>query len=93
VYGYAALEGEAVHIQQGRFVRNLHVDARDAPGVNVIETTVTDLIKCPLAHRMIRECALAGGDSVEQESFCADLVAIADGCLSNFWSVVLAGGG
>ena len=63
VHGYAVLDaGETVHIpypsgaqgrsfHHGRFIQNLRAHAKAAPGVDVIETTVTDLIEWSLTRR------------------------------------------
>jgi squalene monooxygenase len=102
VHGYAVLDaGETVHIpypsgaqgrsfHHGRFIQNLRAHAKAAPGVDVIEATVTDLIECPLTRRVIGVRARREG-AAQKESFCANLVVIADGCFSNFRSTVMAG--
>ena len=102
VHGYAVLNaGEIVHIpypdgaqgrsfHHGRFVQNLRAHARAAPGVDLLEATVTDLIECPLTRRVVGVRARREGVN-HKESFCADLVVIADGCFSNFRCRVLAG--
>lgn len=102
VHGYAVLNaGEIVHIpypggaqgrsfHHGRFIQNLRAHARAAPGVDVLEATVTDLIECPLTRRVVGVRARREGAN-QKESFCADLVVIADGCFSNFRGPVMAG--
>ena len=102
VHGYAVLDaGETVHIpypsgaqgrsfHHGRFIQNLRAHAKAAPGVDVIEATVTDLIECQLTRRVIGVRARREGAG-QKESFCANLVVIADGCFSNFRSTVMAG--
>ena len=102
VHGYAVLDaGETVHIpypalaegrsfHHGRFIQKLRAHARAAPGVDVLEATVTDLIECPLTHRVLGVQARRDG-AERKESFYADLVVIADGCFSNFRSTVMGG--
>src|SRR5258708_26235332 len=102
VHGYAILNaGEIVHIpypcgaqgrsfHHGRFVQNLRAHAKAAPGVDLLEATVTDLIECPLTRRVVGVRARRDG-AKQKESFCADLVVIADGCFSNFRGTVMAG--
>ena len=102
VHGYAVLDaGETVHIpypapaegrsfHHGRFVQNLRAHARAASGVDVIEATVTDLIECPLTHRVLGVQARRDG-AKHKDSFYANLVVIADGCFSNFRSTVMGG--
>lgn len=100
VHGYAVLDaGETVHIpyptpaegrsfHHGRFIQKLRAHAKAAPGVDVLEATVTDLIECPLTHRVLGVQARRDG-AERKESFYADLVVIADGCFSNFRSAVM----
>ncbi|KAH9074782.1 squalene epoxidase-domain-containing protein [Lactarius deliciosus] len=102
VHGYAVLDaGDTVHIpypdraegrsfHHGRFVQKLRAHASAAPGVDVLEATVTDLIECPLTHRVLGVQARREG-AERKESFYADLVVIADGCFSNFRSTVMGG--
>jgi squalene monooxygenase len=102
VHGYAVLNaGEIVHIpypggaqgrsfHHGRFIQNLRARARAAPGVDLLEATATDLIECPLTRRVVGVRARREGSN-QKESFCADLVVIADGCFSNFRGTVMAG--
>ncbi|KAH8996182.1 squalene epoxidase [Lactarius hatsudake] len=102
VHGYAVLDaGDTVHIpypdraegrsfHHGRFVQKLRAHASAAPGVDVLEATVTDLIECPLTHRVLGVQARQDG-AERKESFYADLVVIADGCFSNFRSTVMGG--
>jgi squalene monooxygenase len=106
VHGYAVLDAggttTTVHIpypdraegrsfHHGRFIQNLRARARAAPGVDVVEATVTDLIECPLTHRVLGVHARRSGQE-EKESFCADLVVVADGCFSNFRNAVMPDG-
>ena len=48
-----------------------------APGVDLYEATVTDLIGCPLTRSVVGVCARREGTN-QNGSFCVDLV-IADG--------------
>jgi squalene monooxygenase len=101
VHGYAVLDGDqTVHIpypsraegrsfHHGRFVQKLRACAKAAPGVDVFEATVTDLIDCPLTHRVVGVLVRRGGEADINEAFYADLVVIADGCFSNFRSAVM----
>ncbi|KAI9509710.1 squalene epoxidase-domain-containing protein [Russula earlei] len=103
VHGYAVLDsGKTVHIpytrgaegrsfHHGRFVQNLRAHARAAPGVDLLEATVTDLIECPLTRRVVGVRARRSG-AEHKVSFGADLVVIADGCFSNFRNAVMADG-
>lgn len=79
-----ALEGRSFH--HGRFIQALRAKAKTAPGVDVIEATVNELIECPFTKRVLGVRATREG---EKESFLADLVIVADGCFSNFRSVVM----
>jgi 2-polyprenyl-6-methoxyphenol hydroxylase-like FAD-dependent oxidoreductase len=102
VHGYAVLDaGQTVHIpypsraegrsfHHGRFVQNLRARAREAPDVDLLEVTVTDLIECPLTRRVLGVRARRDGADHEV-SFFADLVVVADGCFSNFRSAVMDG--
>ena len=102
VHGHAVLNaGEIVHIpypggaqgrsfHHGRFIQNLRARARAAPGVDLLEATATVLIECPLTRRVVSVRARREGSN-EKESFCADLVVIADRCFSNFRGPVMAG--
>jgi squalene monooxygenase len=102
VHGYAVLDAEqTVHIpypsyaegrsfHHGRFVQNLRAHARAAPGVDLLEATVTDLIECPFTRRVLGVSARRTGEH-HKESFFADLVIVADGCFSNFRSAVMDG--
>jgi squalene monooxygenase len=102
VHGYAVLDaGETVHIpypscaegrsfHHGRFVQNLRAHARAAPGVDLLEGAVTDLIECPLTRRVLGVQARRNG-AEHKETFFANLV-VADGCFSNFRSALMDGG-
>ncbi|CAL1702618.1 unnamed protein product [Somion occarium] len=102
VRGYAVvLDGQPVHIpypdaregrsfHHGRFIQALRSKAKQAPGVEVIEATVSELIECPVTGRIlgVRATRKAEG-AVEKEPFFADLTIVADGCFSNFRSSVM----
>jgi len=100
VHGYCvAKAGQNVHIpypdrvegrsfHHGRFIMALREKAKKAPGVDVIEATVNELIECPFTKRVLGVRATRQG---EKESFFADLVVVADGCFSNFRSAVMGG--
>ena len=100
VHGYAVLDdGQTVHIpypcraegrsfHHGRFVQKLRASANAAPGVDVLEATVTDLIECPLTRRVLGVRARRTG-AEHKEAFFSDLVVVADGCFSNFRSAVM----
>jgi squalene monooxygenase len=107
VHGYCIFKaGESIRIpyppghvgrsfHHGRFIMRLREKARQAPGVDVIEANVTDLIECELTKRVIgiravMKDATAPG-SERKQSFMGDLVIIADGCFSNFRNAVLGG--
>ena len=74
-------QGRSFH--HGRFIQKLRTRAKAAPGVDVIEATATDLIEPhPCARRE---------DTGQKESFCTNLVVIADGCFSTFRGAVMVG--
>ncbi|KAJ7124792.1 squalene epoxidase-like protein [Mycena crocata] len=82
-------EGRAFH--HGRLIMNLRAAVRRAPGVDLIEATVTDLIEdSSSARKVIGVRASLKGEDTKQ-SFHASLVIIADGCYSNFRTSVLGG--
>jgi squalene monooxygenase len=97
VHGYAVFDaGGTVHIpypshaegrsfHHGRFVQNLRAYARAAPGVDLLEATVTDLIECPPTRRVLGVQARRNG-AEHKEMFFAALIVVADGCFSNFRS-------
>ncbi|KAG2067350.1 SE-domain-containing protein [Suillus decipiens] len=73
--------------EHGDFIMALRERARNAPNVDMIETTVTGLIEDERTHRVTGvRASRPGGQS---ESFSADLVILADGSLSKFRSAVL----
>lgn len=111
VRGYCVLhEGREVHIpypnghegrsfHHGRFIMALRAKARAAPGVEVIEATVSELVKCDVTGRIVGARATRKGsgsssgsesDSGEKEDFLAKLVIVADGCFSNFRAEVMS---
>jgi squalene monooxygenase len=110
-YGYCVVEGErSVQIpypkgfegrsfHHGRFISALRDKVVHAPGVVVVEATVTDLVECELTRRVIGIRAARktnineyDGETVK-EYFYADLVVVADGCFSNFRTTVLGNTG
>lgn len=101
VRGYAVvLNGKPVHIpypngregrsfHHGRFIQALRSKAKQAPGVEVIEATVSELIE-DFSGRILGVRATRKEEgAVEKESFFADLTIIADGCFSNFRTAVM----
>jgi len=102
VHGYAVLDAEqTVHIpypcraegrsfHHGRFVQKLRAGAKAAPGVDLLEATVTDLVECPLTRRVLGVRARRTG-AEHKEVFFSDLVVVADGCFSNFRGAVMDG--
>ncbi|KIK13186.1 hypothetical protein PISMIDRAFT_412917 [Pisolithus microcarpus 441] len=99
-HGYCVVQsGQIVHIpypdgrqgrsfHHGRFVMALREHAKRAPGVDVVEATVNELIECQHTKRVLGVRATRP-NSTGRESFLADLVIIADGCFSNFRNAVL----
>ncbi|KAG2143751.1 squalene epoxidase-domain-containing protein [Suillus bovinus] len=78
---------EARAFEHGSFVMSLRDCARRAPNVQMIETTVTDLIENEETHRVIGvRASQAGG---QPESYFADLVILADGSLCKWRTTVL----
>lgn len=105
-HGYCvAYSGRLVHIpypngrqgrsfHHGRFIVRLREYAKRAPGVDVIEATVNELIECEHTKRVLgvratRSSPGGEGSKEEKEPFFADLVVIADGCFSNFRNAVM----
>ena len=85
-------QGRSFH--HGRFIMRLREYAKRAPGVDVIEATVNELIECQHTKRVLgvratRSSASGHGPREEKEPFFADLVVIADGCFSNFRNAVM----
>jgi squalene monooxygenase len=87
-------QGRSFH--HGRFVMALRERAKRAHGVSVVEANVTELIECSFTKRVIGVLATrkdgAAADGAKQ-SFFADLVVVADGCLSNFRTAVMGSTG
>ncbi|KAG6841506.1 hypothetical protein C0991_010120 [Blastosporella zonata] len=97
--GYCVVkDGQAVHIpypethegrsfHHGRFIMALRAVAQGAKNVEVIEATVTDLVKDESTGSVmgVRAARNAG----EKETWLAKLVVIADGCFSNFRTAVM----
>ncbi|KAI9676165.1 MAG: Squalene epoxidase [Caeruleum heppii] len=72
-------EGRSFH--HGRFIQRLRQAATNTPNVTVVETTVTDVIKCePTGQILGVEASTAG----KQDYFFAPLTIIADGYASKF---------
>ncbi|KAJ7693584.1 squalene monooxygenase [Mycena rosella] len=80
-------EGRSFH--HGRLIMNLRAAARRAPGVHVIEGTVTDLIEDSSSARKVIGVRASLKGEEEKQSFFASLVVVADGCYSNFRTSVL----
>ncbi|RDB27679.1 Squalene monooxygenase [Hypsizygus marmoreus] len=110
VKGYCVVDnGKSVHIpypgtnegrsfHHGKFITALRDAAKRAPGVEVIEATVTDLIQCEFEKRVIgvratRKDNVTTGPDADKEAFFAHLVIIADGCFSNFRAFVMGEAG
>ncbi|KAG5725107.1 Squalene monooxygenase [Termitomyces sp. T112] len=102
VRGYCVVDdGKSVHIpyprmhegrsfHHGRFIMALRAAARRARAVDIIEATVTNLIEDDLKEGIIGVHATRNG---EKEMWLAKLVVIADGCFSNFRTVVMGDNG
>jgi len=109
-HGYCVVnEGKNVHIpypegyqgrsfHHGKFIMALRGKAKLAPGVDVLERTVTKLIECPRTGKVLGVRAVnktktgsGSGDGVEEE-FYGDLTVVADGCFSNFRAKVMGDG-
>jgi squalene monooxygenase len=96
-HGYAVFQdGRIVHIpypdgregrsfHHGLFVQGLREHAKRAKGVDVIEATVNELLEEDGRVVGVKATRTSGE---EKEIFLADLTIIADGCFSNFRSVV-----
>lgn len=89
-------QGRSFH--HGRFVMALREAAKKANGVDVIEATVSELLENAnrvIGVRTTRKKPTSSDElpatdaNLDGETFFADLVFVADGCLSNFRSVVL----
>ncbi|KAF7340058.1 SE domain-containing protein [Mycena venus] len=84
-------EGRSFH--HGRLIMNLRAAARRAPGVDLIEATVTDLIEDNSSKRKVIGVRASLKGQEGKQPFFAGLVIIADGCNSNFRTSVLGGTG
>ncbi|KAJ7742680.1 squalene epoxidase-domain-containing protein [Mycena maculata] len=85
-------EGRSFH--HGRFIMNLRAAARRAADVDVIEATVTDMVRCHYARKIIgvhaiRKDGAVSGEDGDKVTMFADLVVVADGCFSNFRTSVM----
>ncbi|KAG1809636.1 squalene epoxidase-domain-containing protein [Suillus subaureus] len=97
--GYHVLRGEqgicalfpeghvAKAFDHGAFIMALRDRARQAPNIDVIETTVTGLIEDKDTHRVIGVLAPKAGG--QPGSYFAVLIVLADGSLSKFRTAVL----
>ncbi|KAF8213570.1 squalene epoxidase-domain-containing protein [Mycena galopus ATCC 62051] len=79
-------EGRSFH--HGRLIMNLRAAVRRAPGVDLIEATVSDLIEDNSSKRRVIGVRATLKGAEEKQAFYASLVVIADGCYSNFRSSV-----
>ncbi|KAJ7461823.1 squalene epoxidase-domain-containing protein [Mycena galericulata] len=106
VRGYCVVAGDqTVHVpypgtsqgrsfHHGRFIMNLRDAARRSVGVEVIEATVTGMVRCHFQQKIIgvqaiRKDGAAAGEDGDKISLFADLVVVADGCFSNFRTSVM----
>ena len=86
-------QGRSFH--HGKFIMALRNKARVAPGVDMLERTVTGLIECPYTGRVVGVRAVNKANSSEEgavEEFYGDLTVVADGCFSNFRTRVMGEG-
>ena len=100
VYGYCVVhDGKKVHIpypegkegrsfHHGRFIQALRAKALKDPGVEGVEASVSQLVKCEASGRVIGVRATRRGAD-EKEVILGDLVLVADGCFSSFRAEVL----
>ena len=103
-HGYCVVnEGKNVHIpypegykgrsfHHGKFIMALRSKAKVAPGVDVLERTVTKLIECPYTGKVLGVRTVNKTDGSEEgveEEFYGDLTVVADGCFSNFRAKVM----
>lgn len=72
-------EGRSFH--HGRFVRRLREVAMSEPNISVIESTVTDVIKCTYTGDILGVNTLTNG---EQDVYFGQLTVLADGYASKF---------
>lgn len=87
-----ASQGRSFH--HGRFIMNLRAAARASAGVDVIEATVTDMVRCHFGNKILGVRAIlknggVSGEDGDKATFFADLVVVADGCFSNFRTSVM----
>jgi len=86
-------QGRSFH--HGKFIMALRKKAKVAPGVDVLERTVTKLIECPRTGSVLGVRAVNKTGSSEEgveEEFYGDLTVVADGCFSNFRAKVMGSG-
>jgi squalene monooxygenase len=86
-------QGRSFH--HGRFIMALRNKAGVAPGVEMLERTVTKLIECPYTGKVLGVRALnkpSGSEEGIEEEFYGDLTVVADGCFSNFRAKVMGDG-
>lgn len=79
-------EGRSFH--HGRFIQSLRSKALKASGVEGIEASVSQLVKCEASGRIIGVLATRKGME-EKETILGNLVIVADGCFSTFRAEVL----
>ena len=72
----------------GRFIQALRAKALKDPGVEGVEASVSQLVKCEASGRVIGVRATRRGAD-EKEVILGDLVLVADGCFSSFRAEVL----
>lgn len=80
------MEGRSFH--HGRFIQSLRNKARAAPGVEVIEATVNELITADGSSRIEGVRVTRKGSETKEDCY-ALLTFVADGCFSNFRSEVM----
>ena len=86
-------QGRSFH--HGRFIMALRKKAKVAPGVDVLERTVTKLIECPYTGKVLGVQTVnktGGSEEGVEEEFYGDLTIVADGCFSNFRAKVMGDG-
>lgn len=106
VRGYAVINnGQSVEIpypvgrdgrsfRHGRFVGALRSVAKGNPNIDFIEGSVMELLESPRTQKIIGVRIIAAAQLTKTEnefSIYASLVIVADGCFSNFRSIVLGG--
>ena len=73
----------------------LRKKTKAAPGVDVLERTVTKLIECPYTGKVLGVRAVNKTEHLEEgveEEFYGCLTVVADGCFSNFRAKVMGDG-